>query len=101
MPTAASAAAVLVPRQVVIVDSGSTDGTQAIVKGFPITLIQIKPEDFTYGYALNLGVANVDAEIVATLSAHSLPATARTSAGSAIWRSATRGSAMSRCTGPP
>jgi rhamnosyltransferase len=59
---------------VVVVDSGSTDGTQAIVERFPTTLIQIQPEDFTYGYALNLGVANVDAEIVATLSAHSLPA---------------------------
>ncbi len=63
----------LSPRQVVVVDSGSTDGTQAIVESFPTTLIQIAPEDFTYGYALNLGVANVDAEIVATLSAHSLP----------------------------
>ena len=62
------------PRQVVVVDSGSTDGTQAIVQSFPTTLIQIAPEDFSYGYALNLGVANVDSEIVATLSAHSLPA---------------------------
>jgi rhamnosyltransferase len=64
----------LAPRQVVVVDSGSTDGTPAIVSSFPTTLIQIAPEEFTYGYALNLGVANVDAEIVATLSAHSLPA---------------------------
>ena len=62
------------PRQVVVVDSGSTDGTQAIVESFPTTLIQIRPDEFTYGYALNLGVASVDAEIVATLSAHSLPA---------------------------
>jgi rhamnosyltransferase len=62
------------PRQVVVVDSGSTDGTQAIVRSFPTRLIQITPDEFTYGYALNLGVANVDAEIVATLSAHSLPA---------------------------
>jgi rhamnosyltransferase len=61
------------PRQVVVVDSGSNDGTQAIVQQFPTTLIQIRPEDFTYGYALNLAVANVDTEIVATLSAHSLP----------------------------
>ncbi len=61
------------PRQVVVVDSGSTDGTQAIVRSFRTTLIEIRPEDFTYGYALNLGVAQVDAEIVATLSAHSLP----------------------------
>jgi glycosyltransferase involved in cell wall biosynthesis len=66
--------AALAPRHVVVVDSGSTDGTQAIVQSFPTTLIQIKPEEFSYGYALNLGVANVDSEIIATLSAHSLPA---------------------------
>ncbi|HEX8967297.1 MAG TPA: glycosyltransferase [Chloroflexota bacterium] len=63
----------LQPLQVVVVDSGSTDGTQAIVSGFPTTLLQIRAEDFTYGYALNLGVAAVDSDIVATLSAHSLP----------------------------
>jgi rhamnosyltransferase len=66
----------LPPRQVVVVDSGSTDGTQAIVRLFPTTLIQIAPEEFTYGYALNLGVANVDGELIATLSAHSVPASA-------------------------
>jgi rhamnosyltransferase len=64
----------LQPCQVVVVDSGSTDGTQDIARSFPTTLIQIRPDEFTYGYALNLGVANVDAEFVATLSAHSLPA---------------------------
>jgi rhamnosyltransferase len=65
--------AALQPRQVVVVDSGSTDDTVAIVRAYPTTLLQIRPQDFTYGYALNLGVANVDADIVATLSAHSLP----------------------------
>jgi glycosyltransferase involved in cell wall biosynthesis len=69
-------AGALTPRQVVVVDSGSTDGTQAVVRAFPATLVQIRPDQFTYGYALNLGVASVDAEIVATLSAHSLPANA-------------------------
>src|SRR5438128_5430651 len=68
--------AALGPRQVVVVDSGSSDGTQTIVQRFPTTLIQIRPADFTYGYALNLGVANIDSEIVATLSAHSLPTAA-------------------------
>jgi rhamnosyltransferase len=58
------------------VDSGSTDGTPDIVRSFPTTLIQIAPEDFTYGYALNLGVAAAEAELVASLSAHSLPADA-------------------------
>jgi rhamnosyltransferase len=63
------------PRQLVVVDSGSTDGTQDIVRACPqATLIQIRPAQFTYGYALNLGVANTDADLIATLSAHSLPA---------------------------
>jgi rhamnosyltransferase len=59
---------------VVVVDSGSIDGTLEIVRSFPVTLIEIRPEQFTYGYALNLGVERVESEIVATLSAHSLPA---------------------------
>jgi rhamnosyltransferase len=66
--------AALQPQQVVIVDSGSTDATLDIVREFPVTLVQIQPEQFTYGYALNLGVERVASEIVATLSAHSLPA---------------------------
>jgi rhamnosyltransferase len=67
--------AALPPRQLIVVDSGSSDGTLDIVSRFPaVTLIQIKPEQFTYGYALNLGVAACDADIIATLSAHSLPA---------------------------
>lgn len=64
----------LAPRQVVVVDSGSTDATLEIVRSFPTTVLQIRPDDFTYGYALNLGVASADAEFVATLSAHSVPA---------------------------
>jgi rhamnosyltransferase len=66
----------LQPVDLVVVDSGSTDGTPAIVRQFPATLIQIRPEEFTYGYALNLGVAAAAGDIVATLSAHSLPANA-------------------------
>lgn len=63
------------PRRVVVVDSGSTDGTLDIVRRFPVDLVQISPEAFTYGYALNLGIARAEGEVVATLSAHSLPAT--------------------------
>ena len=62
------------PRQVVVVDSGSTDGTQDIVRATPATLVQIQPNEFTYGFALNLGVAHTDSDVIATLSAHSLPA---------------------------
>jgi rhamnosyltransferase len=65
--------AALQPRQVVVVDSGSTDGTLPIVRRFPTQLIEIRPEAFTYGSALNLGVARCDADIVVSLSAHSTP----------------------------
>lgn len=62
------------PLRVVVVDSGSTDGTVEIVQGFPALLVRIPPEEFTYGYALNLGIAHTEGDVVATLSAHSLPA---------------------------
>jgi rhamnosyltransferase len=64
---------VLRPRSVVVVDSGSSDGTLDIVRSFPTTLVQIEPDEFTYGYALNLGVAAAEGELIATLSAHSTP----------------------------
>jgi rhamnosyltransferase len=66
--------AALRPRQVIVVDSGSTDGTQALVQATPAMLVRIQPHEFTYGFALNLGVAHTDSDVVATLSAHSLPA---------------------------
>jgi rhamnosyltransferase len=65
--------AALKPRSIVVVDSGSTDGTLDIVRSFPVDLVQIRPEEFTYGYALNLGAAVSGGELIATLSAHSTP----------------------------
>lgn len=59
--------------EVIVVDSGSTDKTLDIVKKFPVKLIQIKPEDFSYPYALNLGCKNSIAEkYFVFLSAHSI-----------------------------
>jgi rhamnosyltransferase len=60
--------------EVIVVDSGSTDGTQDIVRRFPARLIEIPPETFTYGRALNIGIAAATNDIVVSLSAHSLPA---------------------------
>ena len=62
------------PVDVHVVDSGSTDGTLDIVRRFPARLIEIPPRSFTYGRALNVGVAAATGEIVVSLSAHSLPA---------------------------
>lgn len=60
--------------EVVVVDSGSTDKTLEVVKKFPIRLYQIKPEEFTYPYALNFGCREANAtKYFVILSAHSLP----------------------------
>jgi glycosyltransferase involved in cell wall biosynthesis len=59
--------------EVILVDSGSTDGTLEIAERFPIRLITIRPETFTYGYALNIGVAATRAPIIVSLSGHSIP----------------------------
>lgn len=59
--------------EVLIVDSGSTDRTLEIARDYPVSIYEIKPEDFTWGYSLNYGFNRVKGEYVVCLSAHSLP----------------------------
>lgn len=60
--------------EIIVVDSGSRDGTLAIARQFDgIKIIEIKPEQFTYGGALNIGIAESSRDIVVCLSAHAIP----------------------------
>ena len=59
--------------EVIIVDSGSTDKTLEIAGGHPVKIHKIKPEEFTWGYALNYGFRKAEGEYVVCLSAHALP----------------------------
>jgi rhamnosyltransferase len=59
--------------EVLIVDSGSTDKTLEIAKKYPVNVYEIKPEDFTWGYALNYGFQIAKGKYVICLSAHALP----------------------------
>lgn len=59
--------------EVIVVDSGSTDGTLDIVRGLDVRLIEIPPRSFTYGRALNIGIAAARGDFVVALSAHSTP----------------------------
>jgi len=59
--------------ETIIVDSGSTDKTLEIIRKFPIKLILIKPEEFNYSYALNMGINKARGEFVCIISGHSLP----------------------------
>lgn len=60
--------------EVVIVDSGSTDRTLEIAQKYLVKIVRIKPEEFTYPHALNVGMRNASAtRYFVMLSAHSLP----------------------------
>jgi len=59
--------------EIIIVDSGSTDGTLAIVSRFPLKIIKIKPGDFSFGRSLNLGCAAATSNFVVIASAHVYP----------------------------
>jgi len=64
----------LAPLDIVVVDSGSTDGTVEIVgRRKDITLVQVPPDSFTYGGSLNAGFEAAQGEVVACLSAHAFP----------------------------
>lgn len=62
-----------VPVEIIVVDSGSTDRTREVARAHDATLIEIPPEDFTYGYALNVGAEAAGAPIHFALSAHCYP----------------------------
>ena len=59
--------------EVIAVDSGSTDGTLDILKNFPVRVIHIAPESFSFGGALNTGCQAAKGEILLSLSAHVYP----------------------------
>lgn len=59
--------------QIILVDSGSTDATVAIASRYPVEVVHIRPQDFTFGRSLNMGIAAAQAELVVMASAHVYP----------------------------
>lgn len=56
--------------ELLVVDSGSTDGTLELARTYADTVVTIPPERFTFGRALNVGAAAASAPIHVALSAH-------------------------------
>ena len=56
--------------EVIVVDSGSTDGTLDVVQDSCDRLIMLPAEEFTYGRSLNIGAVSASGEIHVALSAH-------------------------------
>src|ERR1039458_4541478 len=63
--------------EVIVVDSGSTDGTQETVKGFPVRLQQIPPETFHHARTRNFAATLARGEILVFLSQDAIPSSNR------------------------
>ena len=59
--------------EVILVDSGSTDGTPEIAQQYEAHIVHIRPGDFTFGRSLNRGIAAATHEYVVIVSAHCYP----------------------------
>ena len=59
--------------EIIVVDSGSSDATLSIASRFPTRVIHIKPEEFSFGFALNKGCEAATGEILLFASAHVYP----------------------------
>jgi len=59
--------------EIIVVDSGSTDRSLDIVHRYPVKVLCIEPEEFTFGRALNLGCAEAEGAVLVFASAHVYP----------------------------
>lgn len=59
--------------EIIIVDSGSTDATLSIASRFPVKIVHINKEEFSFGRSLNFGCAQACSEIILIASAHVYP----------------------------
>lgn len=59
--------------EIILVDSGSTDATLAIASRYPVKIVSIRPEDFSFGYALNVGCTAARGEFLVFASGHVYP----------------------------
>jgi len=59
--------------EIILVDSGSTDGTVLVAESFGARLVRIPSEEFTFGRSLNFGIQAASHELIVIASAHVYP----------------------------
>src|SRR2546423_8123450 len=61
------------PEEIIVVDSGSTDATRDIAGRRATKIVDIRPEEFSFGRALNIGVEAATSDLCVFVSAHVYP----------------------------
>jgi len=61
------------PAEIVVVDSGSTDGTADLAGALDCRVVHINKEEFSFGRALNRGCQAAGGDILLIMSAHVYP----------------------------
>jgi glycosyltransferase involved in cell wall biosynthesis len=59
--------------EIILVDSGSTDATLSIAARYPVKILSISPEEFSFGRSLNIGCRAARADFIIVASAHTYP----------------------------
>ena len=59
--------------EIILVDSGSTDGTLEIAEEYVDTIEFVSPQNFTFGYSCNVGCEVASGDYCSFLSAHAIP----------------------------
>src|SRR4030067_2019537 len=59
--------------EIILVDSGSKDSTVSVAESYGARVVGIRPEEFTFGRSLNLGVQAATRDFVFIASAHVYP----------------------------
>ena len=65
------------PFEVIIIDSGSVDGTLDIARRYPARLVQIRPEDFGHGTTRNLGARLAEGRYLVFITQDAVPTSDR------------------------
>lgn len=59
--------------ELLLVDSGSVDRTREIVAARGGRIVRMRPDDFTFGHSLNVGIREARGSFIVILSAHAIP----------------------------
>lgn len=65
----------LADHEIILVDSGSSDGTLEIASRYPVRVVSIDSSEFTFGRSLNRGLAAARGKFGVIISAHCYPVT--------------------------